>query len=173
MTDGGANDKRGAADGGTADAANGDAIVEFEHVSTQFWSSAGMSRAAGQILSHLMVCEPAQQTQAQIAQALDLSSGTVSTQLRTLVATTLVEQVSQRGTRAHFYQLPEDVWLKLMGSEQSRIGALRVIADAGAKVTPATRADRIGSLDLIVRFFEEEWPVFMQRYDEFLRKERP
>lgn len=137
----------------------------------QYWETVGFAPAAGAILGHLMVCEPASQTQAQLASALHLSAGTVSTQLRTLLASTLVEKVRLPGERAQRYQLPENVWLRLIGSETERIAGLRVLVDAAGDATPETRPDRIGALDTVVRFFEAEWPRLMDRYDEFLRKE--
>jgi len=130
-----------------------------------------MSRAAGAILSHLMVCEPAAQTQAELASSLTLSSGAVSTQLQALIATGIVERVRRPGIRTQFYQLPEGVWLKLMGSESARIARLRAVSDAGLAALPATRQDRVTTLDLMVRFFEAEWPRLTERFDEFMRKE--
>ncbi len=143
----------------------------FAAQAAEFWEFAGMSRAAGAILSHLMVCEPAAQNQAEIASALRMSSGAVSTQLQALITSGLVERVRRLGERTHFYQLPEGVWIKLMESENARIAKLRAVSDAGLAALPATRQDRITTLDLMVRYFESEWPTFMENFDEFKRKE--
>lgn len=144
----------------------------YAHQLGQYWESVGFSRASGAILGHLMVCEPAYQTQAQLALELQLSAGTVSTQLRGLIAATLVEKTRVPGVRAQFYQLPENVWLRLIGSEGERIAGLRTLVDAGADARPATRPDRVEALDTVVAFFEAEWPRVMERYEEYLRKER-
>ena len=149
-----------------------DARREYAHKVAQYWESVGFSRASGAILGHLMVCEPAYQTQAQLALELGLSAGTVSTQLRALLASTLVEKTRVPGVRAQFYQLPENVWLGLIGSETERIAGLRSLVEGGADALPATRTDRITALDTVVKFFEAEWPQLMERYDEYLRKER-
>jgi MarR family len=135
------------------------------------WETIGMPHGSGLILGHLMVCEPATQTQRDIADGTGLSAGTVSTQLRQLVAGTLVEKVRLPGERASHYQLPPNVWLKLIGSEMQRIGLLRQMADQGRAVLPATRPDRVTALDTVVTFFEAEWPAFMDRYQEYLGKE--
>ncbi|MFW7415566.1 GbsR/MarR family transcriptional regulator [Demequina sp. SO4-18] len=136
-----------------------------------FWQAGGLGHAAGAILGYLTVCEPAAQTQAEIASALGLSAGTVSTQLRTLAGVEMVEKVRRMGVRTHFYQLPQDMWVRLIGSEDRRIAGLRELADAGIAVMPATRHDRIASLEQMVRFFEHEWPLLSKRLEEFLRKE--
>ncbi len=143
----------------------------FAAEAAQFWERSGMSRAAGAILGHLMVCEPAAQNQAELASALRLSSGAVSTQLQTLIGAGLVERVRRVGVRTQFYQLPEGVWLKLMASEQSRLAQLGALSQAGLAALPTTRQDRITTLDLLVRFYESEWPHLIERFEEFKRKE--
>ncbi|MFN3866994.1 MAG: GbsR/MarR family transcriptional regulator [Demequina sp.] len=136
-----------------------------------FWQSGGLGHAAGAILGYLTVCEPAAQTQAEIASALGLSAGTVSTQLRTLAGVEMVERVRRMGVRTHFYQMPRDMWVRILGTEDRRIAGLRALADEGLAVMPATRHDRITSLEQMVRFFEHEWPLLTERLEEFLRKE--
>src|SRR5690554_651759 len=121
-----------------------------------YWQAGGLGHAAGAILGYLTVCEPAAQTQAEIASALGLSAGTVSTQLRTLTAVGMVEKARRMGVRTHFYQLPQDMWVRILSSEEQRIAGLRALADQGLTVMPATRQDRVASLDQIVRFFEQE-----------------
>ena len=143
----------------------------FAAEAARFWESSGMSRAAGAILGHLMVCEPAAQTQAELASALRLSSGAVSTQLQTLIGAGLVERVRRLGVRTQFYQLPDGVWLTLMDSEQSRLVRLGALAQLGLDALPSTRQDRITTLDLLVRFYESEWPRLIERFEEFKRRE--
>lgn len=137
-----------------------------------YWSAGGLTHAAGSILGLLSVCEPAAQTQAAIASALSLSAGSVSTQLRTLVSAGMVERLRVDGSRARAYQLPPDMWVRILGTEDRRIAGLRVLADEGLAVLPATRPDRIASLDQLVRFFEGEWPRIAQRLDEFLTEDQ-
>ncbi|GIG53871.1 GbsR/MarR family transcriptional regulator [Demequina activiva] len=148
-----------------------DARAEYVRRVAAYWENGGLTHAAGLILGHLMVCEPAEQTQAELADALDLSMGSVSTQLRTLTAAGMVERTRQPGSRAAVYQVPQDMWIRILGTETTRIAGLRALADAGLAVAPPSRRDRIGSLDQMVRFFEHEWPLLEQRLDEFLRKE--
>lgn len=148
-----------------------DARAEYVQRVAAYWENGGLTHAAGLILGHLMVCDPAEQTQSQLASALDLSMGSVSTQLRTLTAAGMVERQPQPGSRAAVYRLPQDMWIRILGTETGRIAGLRALADAGLAVAPASRPDRIGSLDQMVRFFEREWPLLEQRLDEFLRKE--
>lgn len=154
----------------TPDALTPERLAYVERVA-DYWQAGGLGHAAGAILGYLTVCEPAAQTQAEIASALGLSAGTVSTQLRTLAGVEMVEKVRRMGVRTHFYQLPQNMWVRLIGSEDRRIAGMRVLADEGRAVMPETRRDRIASLDQMVRFFEHEWPQLSARLEEFLRKE--
>lgn len=147
-----------------------DRLAYVERVA-DYWASGGLGHTAGAILGYLTVCEPAAQTQAEIASALGLSAGTVSTQLRNLTSAEMVEKVRRMGVRTHFYQLPQGMWVRLIGSEDRRLAGLRVLAQEGLAVIPATRQDRVTSLEQIVRFFEQEWPLVSQRLEEFLAKE--
>ena len=148
-----------------------DAKADYVRQVAAYWEKGGFTHAAGLILGQLMVCEPAEQTQADLADALGLSMGSVSTQLRTLTDAGMVERSPQPGARAAVYRLPQDMWIRILGTEAGRIAGLRTLADAGLAVAPASRRDRIGSLDQMVRFFEQEWPLLEQRLEEFLRKE--
>ncbi|WP_062077572.1 GbsR/MarR family transcriptional regulator [Demequina globuliformis] len=154
--------------GGAAAAARRDFVARV----AAYWERGGLTHAAGTILGHLMVCEPADPTQAELADALGLSAGSVSTQLSQLQAIGMVERVRVPGERAAHYQLPRDMWTEILMSEQERIAGLRSLATAAEAVRPAERPDRIGSLDAMVRFWEQEWPGTQRRLDEFLRKER-
>jgi hypothetical protein len=148
-----------------------DAATDFVAKVAAYWENGGLTHAAGAILGHLMVCEPAQQTQAEIAAALSLSTGSVSTQLGVLVRAGLVERVRPLGSRTLAFQLPENMWVRAMESEPQRIAGLRTLADLGLRALPASRRDRIASLDVMVRFWEREWPQLEARFNAFVREE--
>jgi hypothetical protein len=147
------------------------AVDEFVQLTARYWESNGLSHAGGAILGLLMVCEPAAQTQAQIASALQISAGTVSTQLGLLLRIGLVERVRTPGDRRGRYQLPPNVWTRIFASETERIAGLRALAQAGLMALPASRQDRITSLDAMVRFWEIEWPQLEQRFEDFVRRD--
>jgi hypothetical protein len=52
-----------------------------------------------------------------------------------------------------------------------RIAGLRALAQAGLMALPASRQDRITSLDAMVRFWEIEWPQLEQRFEDFVRRD--
>jgi len=147
------------------------ATNDFVAITASYWQSLGLAPSAGMILGYLMVCEPAAQTQAELASALKISAGSVSTQLGMAVRIGLVERLRTPGDRLGRYQLPANMWTRLVLAEGERIRGLRTLAEAGNAVLPASRKDRITSLDLMVRFWEAEWPQIEQRFEDFVREE--
>jgi len=151
-----------------------DAQARFDYIAkvASYWESSGLSHAAGAILGYLMVSEPAEQTQLEVSDELGLSTGTVSTQIRILVAAGMVERIRRRGVRTSFYQLPHNMWINALSHESAQIAGLSALAQEGLRVLPLTRHDRIVSLEQMVRFFEHEWPLLEERLQEFIRKEQ-
>jgi DNA-binding transcriptional regulator GbsR (MarR family) len=138
----------------------------------RWWETVSGSRTAGQILGWLMICEPAHQSSAELAEALTISAGSVSTQTRVLEHIGFLERVTFPGDRATYYQLKPHVWQELMWSEQQRIEEMRDLADAARSLTPATRPDRVEELGEMAGFFLERWPDLMADLTEHLKKER-
>ncbi len=138
----------------------------------RWWESLAGSRAAGAILGWLMVCEPAHQSSAGLAEALKISAGSVSTQTRLLERVGLVERITFPGDRMTYYQLRPHVWLQMMWSEQQRIEEMRDIATAARLVMPDERPDRVEDLGRVAEFFLERWPDLMDGLMAHLEKER-
>lgn len=138
----------------------------------RWWESLAGSRSAGSILGWLMVCEPAHQSSAGLAEALKISAGSVSTQTRLLERVGLVERVTFPGDRMTYFQLRPHVWLQMMWSEQRRIEEMRAIAEAARAVMPDERPDRVEDLGRVAEFFLERWPGLMDGLTVYLQKER-
>ncbi len=77
---------------------------EFIEGFARLMESRGIPRAAGRIFSFLQVSDPPEQTAAQIATALGISLGTVSSMTRLLMQAGWVERISRRGERQARYR---------------------------------------------------------------------
>jgi DNA-binding transcriptional regulator GbsR (MarR family) len=138
----------------------------------RWWETVSGSRTAGQILGLLMICEPAHHSSAELAEALKISAGSVSTQTRVLERIGFLERITFPGDRATYYQLKPHVWSELMWSEQQRIEEMKILAEAAKSLTPETRPDRVEELGEVAGFFLERWPDLMADLTEYLKKER-
>lgn len=149
--------------------------AQSEHVehAGRWWESvSGGSRTAGRMLGWLMVCEPAHQSLTEMAEALQSSAGSISTQSRMLEAFGLLERVTFPGDRQAYYRLPPHVWVDLMWAEQDRLQGLMDVAEKAGRAMPDERPDRVTDLTRIAQFFIEEWPGLMERLTAFLEREK-
>src|SRR5258706_2492014 len=72
---------------------------EFVEEMGQFLASLGMTPMAGRMWGWLLICEPAEQTAAEIAQALHASRGAISGTARLLAASGLVRRATRAADR--------------------------------------------------------------------------
>lgn len=142
-----------------------------EHVG-RWWETGTGSRAAGRILGWLMICEPSHRSAGELVDQLDLSAGSVSTQLRLLESLQFVERTTFPGDRATYYQLKPDVWMTVMESEMDHLDRMRKISEVGVSVVPSQRPERVTDVGIIARFFLDRWPSFMDELRAHIEKER-
>ncbi|MBT8208698.1 MAG: hypothetical protein KJO18_10515 [Acidimicrobiia bacterium] len=138
----------------------------------RFWESVSGSRTAGRLLGWLMICEPVHQSAADLISTLDVSAGSVSTQMRVLERLDLVERVTFPGDRARYYQLQPDAWMRAMHNEQERLIAMRKVAEAGQAVLPNSRPERVLGLAETTSLLIDEWPALMERIAERAKQGR-
>ena len=136
----------------------------------RWWESTTGGRSAGRILGWLMICEPPHQSANELVEALELSTGTVSTQIRVLEGILFVERVTFPGDRSTYYQLKPDVWIGVMMSEPQHIRRMLELSEAASALTPETRPDRVTDMGFISTFLLERWPALMDELMDELRK---
>ena len=138
----------------------------------RWWETGTGSRTAGRILGWLMICDPPHRSASELIDELDVSSGSVSTQIRLLERLQFVERHTFPGDRVTYYQLKPDVWVEVMASEMGHLERMRAISEVGARVVPEERPERLTDVGLIAQFFLEKWPSFMEELLEYLEKAR-
>lgn len=126
----------------------------------------------GRILGWLMICEPPHQSSSELVEKLELSAGTVSTQIRVLERVLFVERITFPGDRASYYQLKPDVWIGVMMSEPEHIKRMMELSEAASDLIPEERPDRVTDMGFIARFLLDRWPALMDELAVELEKER-
>lgn len=137
----------------------------------RWWETIG-SRSAGRILGWLMICDPPHRSAAELAEELQLSTGSVSTQTSTLERIGFLDRVTFPGDRASYYVLKPNVWFDLMKTEMGRLEQLRQLAQSAADVLPTERPDRVTELSQTSEFLIQEWPDLMVRLSRYLETEK-
>jgi DNA-binding transcriptional regulator GbsR (MarR family) len=124
----------------------------------------GMPRAYGKLLAWLMVCDPPQQTSADLARALDLSPGSVSTGTRVLENNGLIRRVPGPG-RHKVYEMTEDAIMRATQNDNYRI--FRELMDRGVQLMggeDAPRAARLRHNRDFYAYLERELPRLVERF---------
>jgi hypothetical protein len=127
--------------------------------------SLGMPRAQGKLLGWLLVCDPPQQSSADLASALDLSAGSVSTGARMLANAGLIRQVAIPGKRGKVYEMIEDAMTRSVQDDRTRI--MRELMDRGLDVVGGEDVPRAGRLRRTRDFYafvERELPALIERF---------
>ncbi len=128
----------------------------------------GLPPVAGRLLGRLLICDPAEQSSADLADYLVTSAGSISTCTRMLMQARLVERIRKPGNRSAFFRLREGAWVEMMQAEVSRITRLREISDVGLALLPENdnpRRKRMQAFRDFNAFLEREFPILMDHWD--------
>jgi DNA-binding transcriptional regulator GbsR (MarR family) len=128
-------------------------------------SGMGMPAAFGKLMGWLLICDPPQQSSAELAKALDLSAGSVSTGMRMLENAKLVRRVAMRGSRAKVYEMTENAFIIAARNEQ--FGTMRKLMDHGIAVLgdeASPRGRRLRRTRDFYAFLEREVPALIDRF---------
>jgi DNA-binding transcriptional regulator GbsR (MarR family) len=126
---------------------------------------AGMPPMAGRMWAYLAICEPPEQTAAEIAERLHASRGSVSGMARLLENVGLIRRGTKPGDRREYFSIPPRAAHRLMESARTQLRASREVVEAGLALTanrpPESRA-RLQDLHDMYAFFEREWPSILE-----------
>ncbi len=127
---------------------------------------AGTPRMVGRALGWLLVCDPPEQSAAELAETLQASKGSISTATRVLLRMGLIERVRFRGERFDRFRVQPEAWDEFFWRDEQFKTPRRVLRlglDALAEEPPARRA-RLQELDAIYAWWEERMPRLREEY---------
>lgn len=128
----------------------------------------GLPRMSGRIWAWLLICEPPQQTAAQLAQELQASRGSISDSARLLTSAGLISRTSRPGDRREYFSVPPGAVRTLMQGRLPGVVAMRRLMDEGLAIMadrPADERARLQEVRDVYAFFERELPAMLERFD--------
>jgi len=134
---------------------------------------ASLPPMAGRMWAYLAICEPPEQTAAEIAERLHASRGSVSGMARLLEQIGLIRRGTRAGDRREYFSIPPDALRRLMDIAIVRLRQTRELADAGLALIadrPQESQARLRDLRDLYAFFEREWPAILDRWHETERQ---
>jgi hypothetical protein len=133
----------------------------------QYLSSVGMTPMSGRMLAWLLICDPAEQTAAELADSLRASRGAISGAARQLETAGFIRRSRRRGDRREFFAVPPGAMRVLVGNAGAIYHRLTEIAWHGVGVVadlPPPARRRIEEFHDFVAFVEGVFPTILERY---------
>ena len=143
---------------------------EFVEEMGQFLASLGMTPMAGRMWGYLLICDPPDQTAADIAEALHASRGAISGTARLLAGPGLIRRSTRPGDRREYFSAPAEALDSMLASAGAIYRQMREIAERGLAATadrPLEARARLQEFHDVMTFVEQEVPrVIGQFLDE-------
>lgn len=117
-----------------------------ERTAAFFAEHYGLPPITGRILGWLMICDPAEQSAAEIAEAIGASRASLTTNMRLLTASELVRRRTRPGERTAYYRIEDDAWEKVVRRRIATLTSFRRITQDGMDLVggaDGARATRI------------------------------
>jgi hypothetical protein len=95
---------------GRSSVPSGDIRGWAERVATFFAEHYGLPPITGRILGWLMICDPAEQSAGEIADAIGASRASLTANMRFLIGSGLVRRLTRPGGRTSYYRIDDGMW---------------------------------------------------------------
>ncbi len=138
----------------------------IEELGVQLELEVGAPRMVGRTLAWLLVCEPPEQSAAELAERLQASRGSISTATRILLRMGMIERVRFRGERFDRFSARPEAWDDYLWREDQFKMPRRVLRlglDALSD-EPAARRARLEELDSLYSWWEARIPKLREEY---------
>lgn len=135
----------------------------------EFFAREGLPLISGRVLGWLLVCDPPEQSPAQIAEALQVSRSSLSTAVRLLTPGGPVETVRRPGDRNAYLRIAADGWSRMLERRYAQASGFREVTEHGLRAlrdAPAERRERLANVNDLYRFLESELPALFRRWQE-------
>ncbi|MGZ6267508.1 MAG: MarR family transcriptional regulator [Candidatus Limnocylindrales bacterium] len=143
-----------------------DEEAAFVEAMGQYLGGYGMTPMAGRLWAWLLICDPPDQTPAELAVALKASRSAISGAAASLAAAGMIRRIRRRGDRGEHFSAPPGTFDMLLRSAGLAYGRLVQITSAGLAAVdgrPGGR-ERLQEVHDAVAFVARELPVLFDRY---------
>jgi DNA-binding transcriptional regulator GbsR (MarR family) len=127
----------------------------------QFLANIGMTPMSGRMWGYLLICDPPEQTAADIAAALQASRGAISGTARLLGNAGLLRRSTRPGDRREYFSAPAEALDSMLASAGAIYRQMREIAERGLTATadrPIESRARLQEFHDVMTFVEQEVP---------------
>ena len=140
---------------------------EFVEEMGRALASYGMTPMAGRMWGWLLICEPPEQTAADIAEALGASRGAISGTARILAGAGFIRRTTHRGDRREWFNAEPEALESFMQNAGRIYAQLRGIAERGLDAISYRHAksrERLEEMRDLLAYVEREVPAIVDRF---------
>ena len=133
----------------------------------QYLASVGMTPMSGRMLAWMLICDPVEQTAADLSDNLQASRGAISGAARALETAGFIRRSRRRGDRREYFSVPAGAIRNLLAGAGQIYHRMTVIASHGVGVVadlPPPARERIEEFHDFVAFVEQVFPKLLQQY---------
>jgi DNA-binding transcriptional regulator GbsR (MarR family) len=143
-------------------------LAWVERVAAFFAQQNGLPLITGRVLGWLMVCDPPEQTAAEIAQGIGASKASLSTAVRVLEAAGFVRTTTRPGERGVYLRVVDDAWQQVTRRRLASLSAFSEITADGLDLLDhdPVRGERIRGAHRLFTWLEQELPPLWRRWEE-------
>ncbi len=127
----------------------------------------GQPRMAGRVMGWLLVCEPAWQSVAEIALALQSSRSAINAIVNRMVEFGMFEPVAVPGERTTYYRINSDGGELLFENMVNNLRVMRELSEAGLQAlawrSPESNR-RLEDMRAMHAFMEDQMPLMLERW---------
>lgn len=136
-----------------------DRLLHWVEQVTMYLARDGVPPIAGRILGWLMICDPPEQSAAQIGAAISASRASLTMNLRILMSMGFVGRRTRPGERTAYYRVEDNAWEKVVRRQIASLTAFSEIANAGMQLL-GPESDRAARLREAYEIFAWMTQVF-------------
>jgi DNA-binding transcriptional regulator GbsR (MarR family) len=126
----------------------------------------GLVRMTGRVIGWLLICDPPEQTFAQIADALQASKGSISTALKFLTTAGWAQRRSRPGDRKDYYTIKAGAMIELIRQQSVQYaGFADFLGKSLDDLDEPQRTDRLRDMHELFAWIGEEMPALVARWD--------
>ncbi len=144
-----------------------DREAAFVEAMGQYMASYGLTPMAGRLWAWLLICEPSQQSAAELADAMKASRGAISGAAAFLAASGMIRRTRKRGDRRELFSAPPGTFDAILGSVRTAYGRLAQITGDGVAVVsdrPPEAQARIREVHDASVFIATTFPSLVEEY---------
>ncbi|ROS41403.1 GbsR/MarR family transcriptional regulator [Amycolatopsis thermoflava] len=118
-----------------------DVLRWVERVATFCVEEWALPPITGRILGLLMICDPPERSAGEIAEAIQASRASLTSNMRFLATIGLIRKVRVPGDRTTYYRIEDDAWHKVVQRKLDGLSAFDDIADEGMALASGNGLD--------------------------------